>query len=146
MTTKFATKRFQTIEFAEEQVVTFPEGLLGFAGYRRYIILENPTGGPLMWLQSVEDGNLAFIIASPTLFKPDYKIDLRPEDAEALKLAELEDGKVYTIMVVPKDNPRAMTANLQGPLVVNDKLGIGRQLVLSNSEYGTKYRVFQGEG
>lgn len=131
------------MEIEERDIYTFPEGLLGFAGFKRYIILPNPTGGPLEWLQSVDDEKLAFIICKPQLFKPDYRVPLRQEDLDVIELSGLEDGIVYTIMVVPGGKPREMTANLQGPLVFNAKKRLAKQYVLLNTDYVTKYRVFQ---
>lgn len=141
--TKVQTTRFGELEVREEEVLNFPEGILGFAGMTRYILFPNPTGGPLYWLQSVEDGSLAFIVCQPQLFKPDYRVSLPPKELESLELAKIEDGQVFSIMVVPPDNPRGMTANLQGPLIFNPAKRIAKQVVLVNVEYGTKYRVFR---
>lgn len=140
---KITTTRFGELEVKEEDVVVFPEGILGFAGFTRYLLFPNPTGGPLLWLQSVEDGSLAFIVCQPQLFKPDYKISIHPKDLDGIELEKQEDGAVYTIMVVPPDNPRAMTANLQGPVIINIKRRLAKQVVLVNADYGTKYRVFR---
>jgi len=137
------TTRFGELTVREDEVVVFPEGILGFAGNTRYSLFPNPTGGPLYWLQSVEDGTLAFIVCKPQLFKPDYKISVHPKDLEGLELEKLEDGEVYCIMVVPPDNPRGMTANLQGPLIINNRRKLAKQVVLVNVDYGTKYRVFK---
>lgn len=137
------TSRFGVLEYREEEVINFPEGLLGFAQSTRFLVMPNPTGGPLMWLQSVEDGKLAFIIADPKLFLPDYRVEVSRQDQEALDLTESDEGKVYTIMVVPPKNPRAMTANLQGPIVINTNKRLGRQVVLTSGEYTINHRVFQ---
>jgi flagellar assembly factor FliW len=137
------TTRFGDLTVREDEIVVFPEGILGFAGQTRFVLFPNPTGGPLYWLQSAEDGSLAFIVCKPTLFKPDYKISVHPKDLEGLELERLEDGEVFAIMVVPPDNPRGMTANLQGPLIVNAKRRLAKQVVLVNADYGTKYRVFR---
>lgn len=141
---KVQTSRFGELDIREEDIIAFPEGLLGFAAIKRYILLPNPTGGPLMWLQAVDDAKLAFIVCQPQLFKPDYRVQLKPQELASIELAELEDGIVYTVMVVPAGNPKDMTANLQGPLVVNAKKKVGKQFVLTNVDYGTKFKVFGG--
>ena len=43
-------------------------------------------------------------------------------------------------MVIPED-PRKMTANLAGPLVINAKTRIGRQIVLNTDKYPLKYAI-----
>jgi flagellar assembly factor FliW len=140
---KFVTTRFGELDVKDDDVFTFPEGILGFAGFTRYVMLPNPTGGPLMWLQSIEDGKLAFIICQPQLYKPDYRVSIHPKDLEGLEIENPDDGMVYTIMVVPPDNPRGMTANLQGPLIFNRRKKLAKQVVLIGVDYGTKYKVFR---
>ena len=141
---KVETTRFGTVEVREEDIIAFPEGLLGFAAIKRYTLLPNPTGGPLMWLQAIDDPKLAFIVCQPQLFKPDYRVQLKPQELASIELDELADGIVYTVMVVPAGNPKEMTANLQGPLVINAKQKVGKQFVLTNVDYGTKFKVFGG--
>ncbi|MCK6439568.1 MAG: flagellar assembly protein FliW [Planctomycetes bacterium] len=140
---KLETTRFGPIEIAEDEIYSFPEGLLGFASFKRFILKPNPTGGPMLWLQSVDDGSLAFIICQPQLFKPDYKVSLRPEDLGDIELTKVDEALIYAVMVIPKDKPREMTANLQGPLILNKTKRLGKQFVLLNSDYSTKYKVFQ---
>lgn len=139
---KVETSRFGTVDVNDDDLLDFPEGLLGFAACRRFAVLPNPSGGPLQWLQSLEDPSLAFVICQPQLFKPDYRIPVREEDLKSIDLSTIEDALVFTIMVVPKDNPKNMTANLQGPLIINRKKRVGKQYVLIHSEYTTKYRLF----
>jgi len=139
---KVETTRFGSVEVADDEILSFPEGLLGFSNCQRFAVLPNPSGGPLQWLQSVEDANLAFVICQPQLFKPDYRIPVREEDLRSIELKSIEEALIYTIMVVPKDNPKNMTANLQGPLIINKSRGLGKQYVLIHSEYTTKYRLF----
>ena len=59
------TTRFGTIDVAEEQLFHFPMGLLGFSSQKRYVVLDHAPDSPLKWLQSVDDGSLAFIITDP---------------------------------------------------------------------------------
>jgi len=141
--TKVQTTRFGELDVREEEVLNFPEGILGFAGMTRYILFPNPTGGPLYWLQSVEDGSLAFIVCQPQVFKPDYQVTIPAKELEGLELGKIEDGAVFAIMVVPPDNPRGMTANLQGPLILNPAKRLAKHVVLVNVDFGTKYRVFR---
>ncbi len=140
---KLKTSRFGEITIKEDSIYTFAEGLLGFAALTRYVILDNPAGGPLQWLQSLEDEKLAFVICQSHLIKPDYDVPIRKQELQAIQLEKLEDALIYTIMFVPKDNPRGMTANLQGPLILNTRTKLAKQHVLINTEYSTKYRVFK---
>jgi flagellar assembly factor FliW len=45
------------------------------------------------------------------------------------------------ILTIPSDDPSAMTANLRGPLLMNPRTRLCKQLVLTE-DYPTRYPVF----
>ncbi len=139
---KIQTTRFGEKEIAVNEVYFFPEGLLGFGAFKKYFTLENPSGGPFEWLQSVDAPNLAFVVCDPLLFRPEYRIKVKKEDLESIKLEDIADAIIRVILVVPKGRPEQMTANLQGPIVFNKRDMMAKQLVLPGDEYSTRYRVF----
>lgn len=135
------TTRFGELEIREEDIYTFPEGLLGFSHVKKFVVVENPSGGPFLWLQAVEHPAIAFVITNPLLIKPDYTVAVKKEELAVIKLERSEDGEVHVILTVPSD-PLKTTANLMGPLVFNVKERLGKQIVLSDVGYTTKYPVF----
>ncbi|MCR4314996.1 MAG: flagellar assembly protein FliW [Planctomycetes bacterium] len=139
---RVTTSRFGEVEIDENTIYEFPEGILGFPGARRYFLLENPSGGPFLWLHAVDSPHLAFIVCDPLTFKPNYKVPVKSEDLENIQLTDIGKAVVLVILVVPED-PRKMTANLQGPVVLNVEMRLGKQLVITGAgaEYTTKYRV-----
>lgn len=136
------TTRFGELNVPAAQVFTFKDGILGFPNYHEYAVLENQSGGPFEWLQCVQEPSLAFVIANPLQFKPDYRIKIKPWELEPVELTDPSEGRVAVILVIPKDTMK-MTANLQGPIVFNIEKQLARQLVLVGDEYTTKYRIFQ---
>ncbi|MBI4569343.1 MAG: flagellar assembly protein FliW, partial [Planctomycetes bacterium] len=138
---KVSTSRFGEVEVADDQVFEFPEGILGFPGVREYFLQPNPSGGPFQWLQAIGAPHVAFVVCEPALFKQDYHITLRPEELEVIDLKDEKDAHVLVILVIPSD-PRLMTANLQGPVVLNRAARKGKQVVLIGTEHTTKHRVF----
>ena len=140
---KIQTTRFGEIAVSNEEVYFFPEGMLGFGAFKKYFTLENPTGGPFEWLQSINAPNLAFVICDPILFMPDYQIKVKSEELESIKLEDIADAIVRVVLVVPKGKPEKMTANLQGPIVFNTQEKLAKQVVLAGDKYGTRHRVFQ---
>ncbi len=135
--------RFGTIEVDEDQVITFPEGLLGFRDFKRYVFHEASGQGIFKWMQCVDLPALGFVVTDPRLFKKDYAVKAAPSQLEGLSLASPEEARVLVIVTIPQD-PVKMTANLQGPLVVNAERRLGMQLVLSEEEGTTKYPVLEG--
>jgi len=136
------TTRFGEVQVPDSAVIRFPEGLVGFRDARKFVIFDCPEGTPFKWLQAVEQPELALVICDPLLFKPDYRVEITAEELNSLELDRPDDGVVCVILVVPPD-PRQMTANLMGPIVFNAGARLGRQFVLMDTEYTTKYLIFQ---
>lgn len=139
------TERFGEIEVNDGSVIMFREGLPGFPAAKRFVIVERGRPGQLKWLQAVEDPALAFVIADPRLFKPDYRIQPRREDTESLEIEPPdEEIEVYAVVAIPED-PRMATVNLAAPIVVNKRKMVGKQLVLLGGGYSLRHRIFAGE-
>ncbi len=137
---KIATARFGEIDIIPAEIIEFSEGLLGFDESHRFIILNPEDGSPFRWLQCVEDGDLAFVIIEPLNFMFAYDLDISDGDAAFLGLERAEDAVLYAIVTIP-ENPSDMTANLQGPLVINVKTRKGRQVISTNSRHSVKTRI-----
>ncbi len=139
---KVITTRFGEVEIEENETFFFPEGLIGFGRFKQYFFLANPTGGPFEWLQAVEPPDLAFVVADPGPFAPDYNIKVKADMLQPIELTDVSQAVIRVILVVPRGNPMAMTANLQGPLVMNMEKRLGMQLVLTDAGYSTRHPVF----
>jgi len=138
---KVETTRFGQIDVPDEDIIKFPEGILGFNGNHEYVILNDPSTEPLRWLQSLENPDLAFVIIDPLKFRDEYSIDLSDEEVEALELQGPEEAIIYAIVVIPKEQPEKMTANLQGPIVINASKMIAKQVISTNSKHKLKHYV-----
>jgi len=138
---KIKTSRFGEVTVADSAAISFPEGLVGFPDARTFVIFEGPEGTPFKWLQSVDRPELAFVICDPLYFKGDYRVAVPNAELAELKLGGPGDAVISVILSIPPD-PWRMTANLLGPVVFNAERRIGKQLVLSGTEYSTKHPVF----
>ena len=130
------TTRFGVVDIAEDRVIHFPKGLLGFTTQTRFCLLEPGDDACFFWLQAIDDASLAFVITDPSLFVPEYSVPIRPEQMGDLKLNKLEDAQVFVI--VNKVN-QDLTGNLQGPLVINTLTRTGEQLVLAEKRWTTRH-------
>jgi flagellar assembly factor FliW len=137
---KVYTTNFGEIEVNDETILDFPTGILGFPQYRRYALLDADENSPLKWLQSVEEPNLAFVVTDPNLFKQDYTIDAWKKDLEDIDVTDAEEVVVVVLVTVPSD-PLQMTANLKGPLLINMKNNLAKQLIVDNPDYEIKFRL-----
>lgn len=59
---KLEGTRFGTIEFAEEDLVTLPDGMIGFSEFNQFVIVNTKDESPFRWLQSLEEPKLAFLL------------------------------------------------------------------------------------
>ena len=59
-----------------------------------------------------------FIICNPTIFYPDYRIEVNPKELEELKIDDVKSIETYAIVSIP-NNPKRMSINLQGPILIN---------------------------
>src|SRR4051812_43711580 len=85
------TKHFGTIEYDEEAVLTFPEGLPAFETLTRFLVIEDAASAPLVFLQSLDDQSICFPAMSPLVVDPDYELSLTPDDLETLEFAGSEE-------------------------------------------------------
>jgi flagellar assembly factor FliW len=133
---RYQTTRFGEIQFPEEVVMQFSEGILGFPAERRYILLEQDAeGSPFKWLQSLDNPNLAFIVIDPLQIDPHYCFEIDIDTSRVINSSDACECAVMAVVNVPRDAPMHMTANLKAPLVVNVANGLGRQLVLGATHY-----------
>jgi flagellar assembly factor FliW len=58
------SSRFGRVEIDPETVIEFPEGLIGLTG-KRWALLARDPDTPFVWLQSLEDPELALPVTNP---------------------------------------------------------------------------------
>ena len=135
------TARFGCVESEMQDVVTFPLGMPGFDSLSRFIFIQHREGSPFRWMQSLDDGSLAFLVVDPATYLTDYA-PLMPESlANELELTEETPRLVYTIVTIPRGKPEEMTLNLAGPIVVNAVSGKAAQVVIEDDAYPIRFRV-----
>lgn len=135
ITSKFSGE----IEINEKQILEFPEGLPGFEHLRQFALMDAQQP-PFYWLQSMEVTEIAFALINPRIFRPSYDPGVSQAEMDALGVENPEDLLVFAIVTIP-ENQRDMTANLQGPLLINRKTRQGRQFISANPEWKVRHRV-----
>jgi flagellar assembly factor FliW len=134
---RIRTKPFGEMEISERQAIRFPVGIFGFEHLHDYALLD--AGQPhLYWLQSLEDESIAFIVINPYALRSDYVLEVPDEDLESIDYEDDEDILVFAIVTVPED-PAGVSANLQGPVIINRVHQLGRQSISLNQTWRTKH-------
>ena len=134
------TTRFGAVNVDDARLITFPAGLLGITAYKTYALLQPDSNGAFLWLQSVEAPELAFVVTDPTMWVAGYQVPIRREQMQELRLESLDDAQIFVIV---NRYDRSLTANLQGPLVVNVGNREGMQLVLAEKRWTTRHEIVQ---
>lgn len=135
------SKHFGKLEIEEKEIITFPEGILGFQEINGYVLLEEKDS-PFFWLQAVDVPEVCFIIVDPRIFYPDYNPNVAEDILASLEIKDKTELAYYTIVVIP-DDVKKMRTNLQAPLVVNLQKRVAKQIVLNQPEYPLRYFILQ---
>ena len=126
------------MDIDERQKVTFPHGLFGFESLKDYVLLDAERE-PFYWLQSLDNEQVAFVLIDPFVFRPDYEANIDNEELKAIDIADPGSAIIFSIVTILPENP--MTANLQGPLVINRDTRNGLQAVLTDPRWKTKHDI-----
>lgn len=135
------TARFGQLKFADDEIVEFPQGVFGFPDLRKFALVDPADDTLILWMQSLEQPQIALPLLEPKIFKLDYTARLSATELRELKLENMSSSAVFSILTIP-DDISMMSANLKAPIILNLKLRIGRQVVLQENEYGIKHLMF----
>lgn len=133
------TKQGKTVKVDDAHIFSFPEGLFGFELYHNYAVYESEYS-PFMWMQSLDDQNLAFLIIDPFLIADDYELDVDDKSLAKIGIKSPADVYVMSIVTIPQDNS-PVTANLQGPIVINKNTKQCLQVILNSNKWTTKHDI-----
>ncbi len=138
-TFRAVTKAFGVVELDERQRLRLPFGLLGFENLHDFALLD-AAQPPFYWLQSLEVAEIAFALIDPKVFRPDYTPGVSAEELAEIGLESSEEALVFAIVTIPEE-PREMTANLQGPLLVNKETRQGRQFISNDPRWMVRHSI-----
>jgi flagellar assembly factor FliW len=138
---RVATKPYGPIEVDERQELHFPEGVLGFENLKRYVLLD-AAQQPFYWLQSLDVVEIAFVLINPRIFRPEYRLQVAPEELAEIEVIPGEEILDFAIVTIP-ENPMEMTANLQGPIVINRRNRLGRQCISADPGMKVRHPILQ---
>ena len=135
------TKYHGEIIIKDNEIIHFDQGIPGFVEEKQFTLLPLNEESPFLILQSLKTAQLGFVVVDPFVYKTDYEFDLTDSDKEILKLSSEQDVNVLAIMTL-KDTLKQSTVNLMAPVIINQKMNLGKQVILSNTTYSVKHRLF----
>ncbi len=136
------TGRFGQLTVGDDERIRIPQGILGFPEYQNFCLVDPGDETLILWLQSLDNPEVVFPLLEPKIFKPEYSARLSAAELRELKLENINQSAVFSILTIPADVAQ-MTANLKAPLVINLKEQVAKQVVLQENEYGIKQPMFK---
>lgn len=133
---KKMSSRFGEVEYDPAKAIHFPEGLIGFEELREFIVVPSKKEGPLFWIQSINDPDIAFIVTDPTNFFLDYSI--QPDKNELAKLEIDSPEGCYVLSIVTVSENKEITLNLAAPVLFSPKSNRAVQVILEDTAYEVK--------
>lgn len=138
------TSRFGEMVVDPEKVINMTTTFPGFPESRRFALRQHSSKSPFMWLQSMDNGDLAFVVIQAKRLVPQFEPEI-PVGA-LRELGETNDElEMLLILAIPKGKPEQMTANLLGPVVINSVTRQAKQVLLDPAKYDACWPVFETE-
>jgi flagellar assembly factor FliW len=128
------------LEVRAETVIHFAAGLPGFVDRRRFVLVETQRDD-LIWLQSVDDPTLTFLLSDPFATVPGFELELPASDLAALGAAAGGAASLLVLAVTQLERGVPVSANLQSPIVIDRDRRVGRQVVVPDSVWGMHHPV-----
>lgn len=141
---KINTRIFGEVEIADDKIITFDNGIIGFPDLKRFTLLhdeEKGTNAGIRFLQSLDEPGFAMPVMDPLIVKPDYDPEVDDELLASAGELTAQNILVLVTVTVPSDITK-MTANLQGPLIINVDERKACQIILDGGEYPVKYPIY----
>lgn len=137
---RIKTRDFGEVEVGSEGIFHFVQPIYGFEDYIDFALLHDPDFGKgIVWLQSIDDSGLCFVLVDPDGLCPDYSPELN-EETQAL----LGGNSLYcwTIAII-SENVKDSTVNLKSPVFLNPENHLAAQIILEQN-YNVRYPLMKG--
>ncbi|MBI9073192.1 MAG: flagellar assembly protein FliW [Melioribacteraceae bacterium] len=123
---KIRTQQFGEIEFEEEKIIEFKDGVLGFENLTKFLLLTEENS-IFFWLTSIEEPEIVFPLFPVSILMEEYP---EKENFEAFGIVRL-DKEIKNI-----------TINLKGPVYISQEQKRGYQKIIDSDKYVIDYQLF----
>lgn len=117
----------------EHAIIEFPDGLPGFEGFRKFVIVSGPAVEPFTMVQGLGPDAPAFAAIDPLRVIGGYRTELDEAELTRLK-ADTATPLLWLALICPQESG-ATTVNLRAPLVINPATLCGLQHIATDSAY-----------
>jgi flagellar assembly factor FliW len=122
----------------DKNLIQLPFGLLGFERVKNYVLLTRPEEDPFLWFQMAEEPKRAFLVVPPHFVLANYQPDLSEADVAFLEIND--PSEAFVLNIVTMRGQGDPTVNLKGPIVINRRTLVGKQVIPVNAaEYAIRH-------
>ncbi len=140
---KADTRLFGEIEIEDAKSIYLEQGIIGFPDLKHFTLIfdsEREEKSSIMWLQSMDDGQIAIPVMEPSGLIADYNPTVNNELLEPLGELNSENMYVLVTVTVPKEIEN-ISVNLKAPVIVNTDTNRGCQLIVED-DYAVRYQIY----
>jgi flagellar assembly factor FliW len=131
------SKLLGKIEYSQENIIRFEEGLIGISEKKNFLLIEKEDFKPFDYLQSVDDPNFILVVISPMLVEKDFKFDIHKDDLNAIDIQGEDDFSLLAIVIFAS-KVEHITVNLKAPILINVHTKQALQIILQNDDYSVE--------
>ncbi|MGN0403050.1 MAG: flagellar assembly protein FliW [Acetatifactor sp.] len=142
---KITTRIFGEVEIADDKIINFANGIIGFPELKRFALIhdeEKGTNAGIRFLQSMDEPGFAMPVMDPLIVKPDYDPQVDDELLAAAGNINPENILVLVTATIPSDLTK-MSVNLQGPFIINVEEHKACQIIVENGDYPVKFPIYE---
>jgi flagellar assembly factor FliW len=143
------TRFFDELEYQNEALFCFPAGLPGFEDHHNFVFIKKPGLEPLMFLQSLDNRSLCFILLPVGAIERTYRLELTEDEIRELGLAAdrkpVVGEDILCAALICNGDTDGPSANLMAPIVVNLHNNVGMQVIHGESSYSHRHPLLPSE-
>lgn len=122
-------------DYKPEDVITLPTGLIGLTNLKKWILVENDAGLPIMFLKSLDSEGFQIPVSSSDLFVSEYN-PVVPDTAQ--DMFNSSDDVVTLIVTTIPTRDGIITGNLAAPLFISAENKVGIQVIQEDYQLSLK--------
>ena len=140
---KANTRLFGEIEIEEEKIINMEQGIIGFPDLKQFTLIfdsERREKSGIMWLQSMDDGDVSIPVMAPSDLIADYNPTVNYELLEFL--GELTPDNTYVLVTVTVPQKiEDISVNLKAPIIINMSTNKGCQIIVED-DYAVRHKIY----
>ena len=126
---KCSSHQFGDIEYENEHVFVFADGLIGFEHLKRFLIINDADAEPFRWLVPIDDQDICLPILDPTFITGDYGT-----------MEHFGEGATVAVVAALKEPVEDSTVNLRSPIVFDADKRTGKQIILGDERLAIQHK------